>query len=527
MAGAVVGILAAGAASGQPVDLLPDIIVRQSELFDHQITTEGGRRLLRLSNGTANIGVGKLYVYGVLPPNPDGTQDVNQRVFRSDGSFYDRLAGKFVYHPTHGHIHFENWAQYRLREILPGDGVGPIIAEGGKTSFCILDLQVYNPALPGFDPRGEFRSCGSTIQGLSVGWMDVYSKGLAGQYIDISFVDAGQYWLESEVDPGQGVLESDHTNNITRIKVTITGSAGPIAPDRYEPNDRRDQVPGRPIGAVNSPNLGPVGPSTTLTDLTVHLAGNDDYFRFYNPGPGTASDFIRLSSDLLQGNLSIDLRNDDGVVLSSSQSSTSGVEQLSLSGRPRGWYYVRVFGHQLATSPRYSLTINPAQSAPPVISTLTPPAGDIQLTHGVDTYRVEWTASDPDGDPTWVTVYLNTKPQLDGHEIQIPTSLHSPGELGFHVINSAYVDPGTYWAYTEVTDGGVKTGSWSPGTVTFVELCVPDLDHDGHVDFPDFLVFLTAYDEGSELADFTGDGMIDFADYLLFLELYNEGCHEH
>src|SRR5262245_54777735 len=199
------------------VDLLPDIIIRANDLYDHDVVTniEPGHVHLRLSNGTPNIGDGKLYLFGVLPGYPDGTQDVMQRVYRSDGSYYDRPAGRFIYHSEHNHIHLEDWCIYRLREVLPGDGVGNIVAEGAKTSFCVLDLQVYDNTLPNFDPDGEFHSCGSTIQGLSVGWVDVYSKTLPGQNIDITGLPDGEYWLESEVDPDNHILEKNEANNIT------------------------------------------------------------------------------------------------------------------------------------------------------------------------------------------------------------------------------------------------------------------------------------------------------------------------
>src|SRR5262249_24539467 len=149
----------------------PDIIIRQADLYDNDIVMQSGQRLLRLSNGTPNIGAGKLYLYG---GDVHGTgQDVWQRVYRTHRAFYDRLAGTFTYHAGHHHIHFDNWCQYNLRTILPGDGVGPIIAQGGKTSFCILDLGIYDSSLPGFTPGGQFRACGTTTQGLSVGWMDI------------------------------------------------------------------------------------------------------------------------------------------------------------------------------------------------------------------------------------------------------------------------------------------------------------------------------------------------------------------
>ena len=45
---------------------------------------------------------------------PDDTQEVLQRIYNSDGSFSEQPVGIFVYHPSHGHIHFEGYAVYRL-----------------------------------------------------------------------------------------------------------------------------------------------------------------------------------------------------------------------------------------------------------------------------------------------------------------------------------------------------------------------------------------------------------------------------
>ena len=54
-----------------------------------------------------------------FPTAPE--QLVKQRLFSysggTNGTFTqtgDRDAGKFVYHPTHGHFHLENYAVYRL-----------------------------------------------------------------------------------------------------------------------------------------------------------------------------------------------------------------------------------------------------------------------------------------------------------------------------------------------------------------------------------------------------------------------------
>jgi len=203
------------------IELLPDLIVREAELHDYDVVTDGVRVLLRLSTATANIGSGPLHLIGVLPPLPDGNQAVIQRVFRSDGSHFDREAGQFEHHPTHDHVHLEDWAIYRLREHLEGGGVGDIVAEGDKTSFCILDSFAHDPSLPGAPASRQYFRCETDRQGLSVGWADIYHRRLFGQNIDIAGLPHGTYWLEVEVDPDHHILESDESNNITRVVVEI------------------------------------------------------------------------------------------------------------------------------------------------------------------------------------------------------------------------------------------------------------------------------------------------------------------
>jgi hypothetical protein len=220
-------VLASGCAFAQPaVDLLPDMVVDTSFLSDHEVRTDikPNRFHLIFSNAMANIGDGPLHIFGVKPKDKHGdeeTQKVKQRVFRSDGSHYNRLAGHFVYHPQHNHTHFEDWAIYRLREILPDDGVGEIVGSSRKTSFCLLDSFEYDTSLPNSPEDPEYIACSTNVQGISVGYEDLYDKSIPGQWIDVTDLPNGEYWLESEVDPENNVLEKDETNNVGRIKVTI------------------------------------------------------------------------------------------------------------------------------------------------------------------------------------------------------------------------------------------------------------------------------------------------------------------
>jgi Lysyl oxidase/Bacterial pre-peptidase C-terminal domain len=448
--------------------LLPDIFVRDDDLYDNEIvtTTNPPKTIIRFSNGTANIGDGKLYVYGSGVDNGDGTEDIIQRIYFPGGEYIDRTAGQFVFHPSHNHIHVQNWCEYRVRQVLPDDGVGAIVVKGQKTSFCILDLNIYDSSLPNYNPSGEFHTCSSTIQGLSVGWIDVYNKTLSGQNIDITGVPAGTYWLESQADPNNAFLERDEYNNATRIKFTI-GSGGSINPDPYEPNGSVSAVASRVEGASNSPNLGPCDPVRTLGGLTFHVANDRDYFRFYANSTGTSADFVRIDFDNGVANLDLYLLDASGAPLDSSKTNGS-IEQIELNGRPAGWYYALARTATPMTVASYSLTIDPPSNGVPEIEVVQPYGTHFRV-QGAETFDVTWNATDPESGPMWATVYANTSPTFDGNEILLPTSVNMDASLGLYVVNTAYLSIDIYWFYVAVSDGGTTVGDWSDGNLQLLD----------------------------------------------------------
>lgn len=219
---------AAWSTPARATDLLPDMIVDTARLQDYVLVKNviPGRVHIRFTNATANIGQGPLFIYpGAATAN---TQPVFQRIFLSQGGFRDREAGVFVFHPTHNHFHFGAWAQYSIRAVLPGDGIGPVLREGGKTSFCLLDSSRYTGPGNVASATRQFVTCGSSTQGISVGWEDLYSRTLPDQWIDITGLAPGEYWLESIVDPKNQVEESDETNNVGRIKINLTADILPV-----------------------------------------------------------------------------------------------------------------------------------------------------------------------------------------------------------------------------------------------------------------------------------------------------------
>ena len=209
----------ASAAHGH--DLLPDLKTATYPLRDNYLddSSQPGRVLFRFSNGVANIGRGRLEIRG---GEISGTaRQVLQRIYNTHGGWSSRLAGTFIHHPEHGHTHFEDFSDYKIREIVGTSGVGSILARTQKVSFCLTDSTLYNPGLPNFSWIPRYNSCGNTVQGISVGWADIYDTSLSGQWIDVTDLPPGQYWLESTADPKNQLKESNESNNTTRIRVRL------------------------------------------------------------------------------------------------------------------------------------------------------------------------------------------------------------------------------------------------------------------------------------------------------------------
>ena len=55
-------------------------------------------------------------------------------------------------------------------------------------------------------------------------------------------------------------------------------------------------------------------------------------------------------------------------------------------------------------------------------------------------------------------------------------------------------------------------------------VCTADFNHDGSVDFFDYLDFVDAFSQNLIAADYNGDDTIDFFDYLDFVDYFSAGC---
>lgn len=252
-------------------DLLPDIIVGKPPLLvsgsngviEYSQTgngVENGR--LRVSVSSPNIGFGPLEIraqaiyicgtdtfYGTSPGTCPTSglapkQLITQRVYHKNGNImtnYDRPAGSMTYHPSHGHMHVDDWGIYSLRTATsdPNPLNWPVIGTGAKLAFCLMDYGscsgysghcvdslgnvLLNGNFPNYGLGGGSYNCSAVIQGISSGYTDIYYQYLDGMYLTIPPNTCnGSYYIVVQLDPYNYFLESNEGNNVIAIPYTLT-----------------------------------------------------------------------------------------------------------------------------------------------------------------------------------------------------------------------------------------------------------------------------------------------------------------
>ncbi len=198
--------------------LYPDLRpTNPSTLYFDRVTINGSSQyVLRFSNSIWNTGEGRLELQG--NPNPNGSNLVYQNIYDhpAGGSRVSQthVSSDFIYHPSHFHYHFAEFASYLLLQRTADGSYVATSAEGSKASFCIIDYVRLNASGPSA-PR--YTACGGTLQGLSVGWGDTYVASLPDQWVVLgsSPLADGNYGLQSTVDPFNRLNEGGRDGNNT------------------------------------------------------------------------------------------------------------------------------------------------------------------------------------------------------------------------------------------------------------------------------------------------------------------------
>jgi subtilisin-like proprotein convertase family protein len=192
---------------------LPDLVIFGSAANPHIVTQTfastscavvegliqaGTRTIIRFDTQTANQGTADLF-FG----NP-----VNNPLFQ--------------WAPCHAHYHFQNYIKYTLR-----DAGGNVVVYGLKIGSCMLDSFRWDPN----SATSPKYNCSN--QGIQVGWGDLYSSSLDGQWIDITGVPDGSYTLEMQANPMGVIQESDYANNTASIPISIGLPPAPPPNDNF------------------------------------------------------------------------------------------------------------------------------------------------------------------------------------------------------------------------------------------------------------------------------------------------------
>ena len=209
-------------ASARPVVLLPDMTPLKAREMVAQL--DDGHRRLRFTAGLANIGRGPMEVRpNNAQPCAAHKRHASQVIYRDidrdhlfrrnvDIEFTRRSAGCMVFHPQHNHWHFEAASRY---SVYRPESAKNILVRARKMSFCLRDSERVPARLGTFHHPHYYRECGrDTAQGISTGWVDVYSSYLFGQALRLpDRLTDGVYCLGIRVDPRNELRESDENNN--------------------------------------------------------------------------------------------------------------------------------------------------------------------------------------------------------------------------------------------------------------------------------------------------------------------------
>lgn len=206
-------------------DRLPDL--RSAKISDLRIVRySSGRRLLRFSSEIRNYGAGPFEIRGNRA-NRNATFDIDQIVYRTDGTSHRVETNAAVTYAGDGHSHYHvrrmmSYHLWSTRGTLRDRKIG----------FCFFDTNPRWTSLPGAPSSRRYQESGcggrnatSTRSGISVGWADRYPWNFAYQWIDITGLPSGTYTLRSAVDLFGTFRESSETNNCSYARVSISGSS--------------------------------------------------------------------------------------------------------------------------------------------------------------------------------------------------------------------------------------------------------------------------------------------------------------
>lgn len=239
--------------------ILPDLIIlpsfTRSQVKEYAWNDSIYPGQLRFAATIANIGYGPMEIRGVdewycdnnretgnvkCADGENSRQQIIQRVYKlANGkmTWNDLKAGTMYLEekPGHNHYHVDNWVEFRL--LKRGKNKKPFsVSNGSKVSYCLFtsgicydgdnicsfNKKMYGQQMPNYG-LGNYVSCNTGVQGISVGGYDTYGMMYEGQFLQLpGNLENGEYILEIEIDPDHKYYESNKKNNTFSMPITIS-----------------------------------------------------------------------------------------------------------------------------------------------------------------------------------------------------------------------------------------------------------------------------------------------------------------
>lgn len=212
--------------------VLPDLTMSPPQNFSIEVA-DNGKHELRFDTVMNNLGSGDF----VVAADRDGNDwTLTQRFAMKQGGTASAPVSASMSFGGDGHDHWHiiGAARYSL-ERLDGELEGDRF--DSKVGFCMFDSVPQNRDLPGAPDSITHRKAGcgdeeseALEMGISIGWGDLYTSNIEGQYIDVTGLPEGSYRLLLEVDPDGVFQEEDRTNNTAWADFQLEAPATPNGP---------------------------------------------------------------------------------------------------------------------------------------------------------------------------------------------------------------------------------------------------------------------------------------------------------
>ena len=226
---------ATGAAGQVPRLLLPDLDQRPPVAVGVRLGGPPNHHpLLVFTSSVENVGYGPLIVEGRRATLRARTMRATQLVqLRGGGLRRLRAVGRLRYNvnPSHSHWHLQPFERYELRTLD-----GKQIVRDHKSGFCLTSdhespLPTLGPAasrpLKGSDCAKNKRRAKRLLEGIAVGWGDIYIPAKEGQAVDLVGYTPGDYDLVHRVNVGRVLQETNYANDASSVRIRLTAPTTP------------------------------------------------------------------------------------------------------------------------------------------------------------------------------------------------------------------------------------------------------------------------------------------------------------